>query len=222
VTCPRGQQATTWVPSQDDRGGAIIQAKFRRADCRSCPSRPECNRSATQPCAVMFRRQAQQRALQAARQRQTTIEFKAQYTACAGVEGTLSRGVRGFGLRRTRYRGLAKTHLQHILTVVAMHLVRVIAWFEGGCPRHALRPALSTALKARPRGAQAHGIAGYGRLLAAGCACPLGDLLWPPCQPLCKTVTGTRLSQTCGLVQGIVIQLADFKSRQSLPVPAVV
>ena len=38
--------------------------------------------------------------MQAARQRQETLEFKAQYALRAGVESTLSQGVRRFDLRR--------------------------------------------------------------------------------------------------------------------------
>jgi transposase len=63
--------------------------------------------------------------------RQTTAEFKAQYAARAGVEGTLAQGTRGFGLRRARYVGQAKTHLQHLLTAVAINVVRVVAWLCG-------------------------------------------------------------------------------------------
>jgi transposase len=48
-------------------------------------------------------------ALLAARQRQTTTAFRAQYAARAGIESTLSQGVRAFGLRHCRYRGVAKT-----------------------------------------------------------------------------------------------------------------
>ena len=105
VTCPQGQQSTTWVPGQDGRGGAIIPAKFRRADCRGCLRRPPCTRSATQPRAVTLRPQAQHQALQAARQRQTTAEVKSQYAARAGAEGPWSQGVRAFSLRRARYWG---------------------------------------------------------------------------------------------------------------------
>jgi transposase len=51
-------------------------------------------------------------ALQAARQRQETDEFKAQYALRAGVESSISQGVRRFDLRRSRYIGLARTQLQ--------------------------------------------------------------------------------------------------------------
>ncbi len=67
-------------------------------------------------------------ALQAARRRQTTPEFKAWYAARAGIEGTHAQGVRRCGLRRTRYRGLAKTALGHTCIAAALNLVRVAAW----------------------------------------------------------------------------------------------
>ena len=68
---------------------------------------------------------------QAARQRQETPEFKAQYALRAGVESSLSQGIRRFDLRRSRSIGLARTHLQQLLTATAMNVVRVIAWLWG-------------------------------------------------------------------------------------------
>jgi transposase len=73
-------------------------------------------------------------ALQAARQRQRTPEFKAVYALRAGCESTISQGVRAFDLRRSRYRGLAKTALQQLLTPMAMTLVRVITWLDDPKP----------------------------------------------------------------------------------------
>jgi transposase len=70
----------------------------------------------------------QHEALQAARQRQTTTEFKKEYAKRAGVEGTISQAVRTAGLRRSRYIGLAKTHFQNLLTATALNLLRVAAW----------------------------------------------------------------------------------------------
>jgi hypothetical protein len=77
------------------------------------------------------RPQAHHEAIQAARQRQETPEFKAQYALRAGVESSLSQGIRGFDLRRSRYIGLARTHLQQLLNATAMNVVRVIVWFWG-------------------------------------------------------------------------------------------
>jgi transposase len=45
---------------------------------------------------------------QAARDRQTSAEFKQRYKMRVGIEGTLSRGVRGCGIRRSRYIGELK------------------------------------------------------------------------------------------------------------------
>lgn len=76
----------------------------------------------------MVRPQAQCTAIQAARHRQQTQEFKQRYAIRAGIEGTISQEVRAFDLRRSRYIGLKKTHLQHIMTATAMNASRLLAW----------------------------------------------------------------------------------------------
>jgi transposase len=77
---------------------------------------------------MTLRPRALHEALQAARQRQETAAWKAEYARRAGIEGTCSQGVRGFGLHHCRYVGLAKAHLQHVLTAAAMNLCRLAAW----------------------------------------------------------------------------------------------
>jgi transposase len=67
-------------------------------------------------------------ALQEARLRQKTPDFKAKYAKRAGIEGTISQGVRGFDLRHARYRGLTKTRLQHQFVGASLNLVRMGAW----------------------------------------------------------------------------------------------
>src|SRR5215831_7062819 len=69
---------------------------------------------------------------QAARQRQETPEFKAQYALRAGVESSLSQGVRRFDLRRSRSIGLARTQLQQTINATAMNLVRLVDWLRKG------------------------------------------------------------------------------------------
>jgi transposase len=64
---------------------------------------------------VAVRQHAHYEALQAAREREATDEYKAEYRKRAGIEGTISQAVRTFGLRRARYIGRAKTHLQHVI-----------------------------------------------------------------------------------------------------------
>lgn len=134
ASCPQGQSSVKWSETHDQHGEPIVNIRFPRAACAACPSRARCTRSVTGPRELTVRPQAQHQALQAARRRQHTAEFKAQYDARAGVEGTLSQGIRVVGLRHARYIGLAKTHLQHTVTAVALDVVRLSAWLAS-CPR---------------------------------------------------------------------------------------
>jgi len=128
--CPRGRASTHWAGTQDRHGHEVIHIGFARGDCRPCPSRAQCTRSAAGPRAITVRPEAQQRALQAARQQQTTAAFQAAYHARAGVEGTLAQGVRVAHLRRARYRGHAKVRLQHVLTAAGLNVRRLGAWWQ--------------------------------------------------------------------------------------------
>jgi transposase len=128
ATCPQGNTNTGWIPRQDHTGHPVIHIKFAKADCLACPRRSSCTQSATQPRLIMIRAQDQYEALQAARKRQTTDTFKAQYNTRAGVEGTISQGTRTGDLRRSRYKGLAKTKLHHLLLATGINLLRVCAW----------------------------------------------------------------------------------------------
>jgi transposase len=109
----------------------VIQVRFPRQACRSCPTRSLCTRSATEPRFLTLRQQAHYEALQNARREQQTEVWQEQYAKRAGVEGTISQAVRGFGLRECRYIGLAKTHLQHVLTAAAINFARLDGWFTG-------------------------------------------------------------------------------------------
>jgi transposase len=131
VTCPEGHTSTKWCPTHDAYGSDVIRIEFATADCRACPSRRRCTRSAKEPREMGLRPQAQQEALWAARQRQLTLSFKEAYARRAGIEGTLSQAIHGCGLRRTKYIGLAKTRLQHVITAAALNVVRASAWLAG-------------------------------------------------------------------------------------------
>ncbi len=130
VRCPSGQLSQAWRERSDDYGNRVIEVRFDRAKCATCEHRNLCTQAKKEPRLLKFRHREQHEALQAARLRQTTREFKHDYATRAGVEGTFSQGVRAFNLRRTRYVGLAKTHLQHIATAAAMNLSRLMAWWE--------------------------------------------------------------------------------------------
>jgi transposase len=145
VTCPQGQTSLGWYPVQNPYGEPLIVAQWATAVCRACPARTQCVRSPKMPRAIKFHPKERYLALQKARQRQTTDEFKETYAQRAGVEGTISQGTQVCGLRHCRYRGMAKTHLQHVFTAVAINLMRMAAWFED-IPRAKTRPSRFAAL----------------------------------------------------------------------------
>jgi transposase len=130
--CPQGHRSVKWTPGHSQEGQAVMRIRFDRATCRACPTRRACTSSPEAPRQITVKPQAHHEALQAARQRQETPEFKAQYALRAGVESTLSQGIRRFDLRQSRYIGLVRTHLQQLLNATAMNVVRVIAWLRGG------------------------------------------------------------------------------------------
>jgi transposase len=129
--CPQGHTSVKWTPGHDMRGGPVVRIRFDTATCRACAVRHACTWAKEAPRQLTVRPHEQHVAMQAARQRQATAEFKAQYALRAGVESTLSQGVRRFDLRRCRYIGLARTHLQQTLNATAMNVVRVIDWLKG-------------------------------------------------------------------------------------------
>lgn len=128
ATCPQGRASAKWSETHDAHAQSLVTIRFARAHCAACPCRAHCTRAASGPRVLTVRPEAQHRALQAARARQETPEFAAEYAARAGIEGTLSLGIRACDLRRTRYVGLAKTHLGHICTAAALNVARLAAW----------------------------------------------------------------------------------------------
>jgi transposase len=145
VTCPQGRTSVRWCQTQRRRDRTLIHVEFAPDDCTPCPARALCTRAKTGARSLTLPSRAEHEAVQAARQRQATAQFAAEYAPRAGVEGTLSQGVRAFGLRHARYRGLAKTHLQHVATAAAINVVRLVDWLNG-IPRAATRCSRFAAL----------------------------------------------------------------------------
>jgi transposase len=110
----------------------VVRIRFHGPTCRACGVRSRCPSAKDQPRQLPVRPRVQHEAIQAARQRQETEAFKAQYALRAGVESTLSQGVRRFDLRRSRYIGLARTQLQQTINATAMNLVRLADWLRKG------------------------------------------------------------------------------------------
>jgi transposase len=78
-------------------------------------------------------------ALQQARQRQETPQFRLQYAKRAGIEGTIAQSVRTCELRRARYLGLKKLNLQAFLTATALNVLRACQWVAEA--KHAATPS---------------------------------------------------------------------------------
>ncbi|MBA3947993.1 MAG: IS1182 family transposase [Herpetosiphonaceae bacterium] len=127
ATCPQGKTSVIWQPTRNREGHDSVTIRFAAADCHGCAVRAQCV-SSTRSRALTVRAHHQYVALQAARQRQTSEAFKAQYKTRAGIEGTISQAVRLGDLRRSRYIGLAKTRLMHFLLATALNVMRFAAW----------------------------------------------------------------------------------------------
>ena len=142
VRCPHGKTSTQWLTHQDRHGNQCISVRFAKADCQTCPVKVACTKGENMGRQLGLRPRAQFEALQAARTRQATEEFKQHYALRAGIEGTISQGVRIGELRRSRYRGQAKTHLQHVLMAVALNLGRLAVWWQEQSegPLRSIRP----------------------------------------------------------------------------------
>ncbi len=132
--CPEGKESAVW---SQHAGGSDrrdhVSVHFRAADCRGCPSRARCTRSASgyQGRVLTLLPRREHEVLAGIRARESTAEGRHLYAQRQGIEGTLSQAVRAFGLRRARYRGLSKTGLQHFATAAAINLDRMATWFAG-------------------------------------------------------------------------------------------
>lgn len=131
ASCPMGKTSIRWLSHRGRNGNPVIKVDFDPADCRICSSRSLCTRSKSGARNLSILPKDQHLALQAARQRQLSDDFKERYALRAGVEGTISQSAYARDMRRARYRGLAKTHLQNIATAVAINLARLLAWLSG-------------------------------------------------------------------------------------------
>jgi transposase len=127
-------QRVAWRWCVSSGGQDVVKVRFGRGECAVCSSRAQCTTAKTKPREVTLRPQAEHTAVQAARLRQSTAEFRLHYARRAGVESLISQGVRAGDLRRTRSIGLARTHLQQILMAVGISLVRVVAWLADPAP----------------------------------------------------------------------------------------
>src|SRR6266566_2102837 len=95
---PQGHTSISWTPAIDNRKNEVIKIKCSIKDCQSCPSRSLCTHSTRYPRrTITVRCEQQHQALQRARARAKTEEFKTLYARRAGVEGTISEAGPGDG-----------------------------------------------------------------------------------------------------------------------------
>ena len=137
VTCPTSQTSQSWGIIPDRHGKPVIRVRFPQAVCQTCPVRAQCTHS---PARVLIFQPNEQayRALQEARTRELTPEFRTIYAKRAGVEGTIAQAVRTCEMRRARYIGSKKLGLQAFLTATAIDVLRACAWIAGD--NHASTP----------------------------------------------------------------------------------
>lgn len=146
--CPEGHTSISWTPALDNRKNEVVKIKFSITDCQPCPSRSLWTHMKRYPRrTITVRQELHYQALQRARERAKTEEFKTLYARRAGVEGTISQGVRAMGLRRSRYIGQERTHLQHLATAAAMNIVRMVRWLNGTPQAQTRRSALVQLLR---------------------------------------------------------------------------
>jgi transposase len=126
ATCPMGKHSSSWTPHTTAGGIETVKIRFAQKDCIPCPARSKCTKAKRR--GITVHQQVHYLALQVARARENTRDFKREYAKRSGIEGTISQGVRAFGLRRAKYVGLAKTHLQHVFTAVAINFIRISNW----------------------------------------------------------------------------------------------
>ncbi len=90
--CPEGKKSISWSPAIDRQDNKVMKIKFSGKDCMPCPSRDLCIRSVKghkRRTITIRRPEEHHEALQKARERQRTADFRAEYAKRAGVEGTV-------------------------------------------------------------------------------------------------------------------------------------
>ena len=99
--CPQGHRSSYWRAHHDHTGHDVVEVRWSWTICKRCPVLGACSQKQQGSRTLKLRAEAEYRALQPARQRQTTPAFREQYAQRAGIEGTLSQCIRrvGYGVR---------------------------------------------------------------------------------------------------------------------------
>lgn len=126
ATCPQGHTVSAQAgPLQ--LGLPTLRFAFPRRLCEACPLFKRCVKSKTAGRTVNTH--PHEAYLQAARQRQSSAEFKALYPLRSAIERKQAELVQ-HGLRDTRYLGQPKRQLQRLWTAAAVNLKRLFTLAE--------------------------------------------------------------------------------------------
>lgn len=131
ATCPQGKTSVSWTSAKNQAQRPCIRIRFSRSDCGACAVRELCTSTKMPRRLLQILEREDYDALNTARARMDTADFRRQYQRRNGIEGTISQGVRRVGLRRSRYVGLARTRLHHVVSAAALNIDRVISWLDG-------------------------------------------------------------------------------------------
>ena len=93
ATCPQGQKSNGWYAQKDSQREPVVRITFDLKICLTCPVRPQCSKAKNIGRTLVLRAEGRHQALQLARERQQTDDFKRLYSKRSGIEGTLSQGV---------------------------------------------------------------------------------------------------------------------------------
>jgi hypothetical protein len=132
VTCPQGQVASNPKTVKDLQGRAVLLFTFERSTCEACPLFVRCVHSKTHGRSL--RTHYHEALLQAARQRQSTAEFKQTYLLRVAIERKIADLVQ-CSVRQARYIGTAKDRLQAQWSGAAVNLRRLFTLFKGDTNR---------------------------------------------------------------------------------------
>jgi transposase len=133
ATCPAGHTSRDWGHIPDRHGQPSLRVRFPLRLCRSCPLHAHCTPVAAKVL-ILRPDEASYHALNLARIRQETPEFRKLYAKRAGREGTVAQAVRTCDMRQARYIGSHKLRLQACFTATALNVFQPVQWLTGERP----------------------------------------------------------------------------------------
>jgi transposase len=126
TTCPAGHISRDWGHIPDRHGQPSLRVRFPLRLCRSCPLHAHCTPVAAEVL-ILRPDEASDKALDQARIRKVSPEFRKLYAKRAGIEGTGAQAVRTCDMRQARSIGSKKLRLQAFVTATALNVLRACA-----------------------------------------------------------------------------------------------